>query len=41
MDDRDEGEQLFSSPLLVYVSPGRYAELRTTSRFPLPEGFSR
>jgi flavin reductase (DIM6/NTAB) family NADH-FMN oxidoreductase RutF len=41
MDDRDDGEQLFSSPLLVYVNPGRYAELRKTSRFPLPEGFSR
>jgi flavin reductase (DIM6/NTAB) family NADH-FMN oxidoreductase RutF len=41
VDDRDDGEQLFSSPLLVYVSPGRYAELRKTSQFPLPEGFSR
>jgi flavin reductase (DIM6/NTAB) family NADH-FMN oxidoreductase RutF len=41
MDDRDGGEQLFHSPLLVYVSPGRYATLRETAQFPLPEGFSR
>ena len=41
MDDRDGGEQLFNSPLLVYVSPGRYAELRETAQFPLPAGFSR
>jgi flavin reductase (DIM6/NTAB) family NADH-FMN oxidoreductase RutF len=41
MDDRDGGDQLFQSPLLVYVSPGRYATLRETAQFPLPEGFSR
>jgi flavin reductase (DIM6/NTAB) family NADH-FMN oxidoreductase RutF len=41
MDDRDGGEQLFNSPLLAYVSPGRYAELRETAQFPLPAGFSR
>jgi flavin reductase (DIM6/NTAB) family NADH-FMN oxidoreductase RutF len=41
MEDRDEAEQLFNSPLLVYVSPGRYAALRDTTRFPFPKGFSR
>jgi len=41
MEDRDEGEQVFNSPLLVYVSPGRYAALRETTRFPFPRGFSR
>lgn len=41
MEDRDEGDQVFRSPLLVYVSPGRYAALRDTTRFPLPAGFSR
>lgn len=41
MDDRDGGDQLFNFPLLAYVSPGRYAVLRETARFPLPEGFSR
>jgi hypothetical protein len=41
MEDRDEAEQVFNSPLLVYVSPGRYAALRETTRFPFPRGFSR
>lgn len=41
MEERDEGEQVFNSPLLVYVSPGRYAALRETTRFPFPRGFSR
>jgi flavin reductase (DIM6/NTAB) family NADH-FMN oxidoreductase RutF len=41
MEDRDEGEQIHRSPLLVYVSPGRYAALKDTTRFPLPAGFSR
>jgi flavin reductase (DIM6/NTAB) family NADH-FMN oxidoreductase RutF len=41
MDDRDCGEQLFQPPLLVYASPCRYATLRETAQFPLPEGFSR
>jgi flavin reductase (DIM6/NTAB) family NADH-FMN oxidoreductase RutF len=41
MDDRDGGEQLFHSPLLAYISPGRYATIRHTAQFPFPEGFSR
>jgi flavin reductase (DIM6/NTAB) family NADH-FMN oxidoreductase RutF len=41
MEDRDEAEQIHRSPLLVYVSPGRYASLKDTTRFPLPAGFSR
>ncbi|HVH26644.1 MAG TPA: flavin reductase [Vicinamibacterales bacterium] len=40
-EDRDEAEQLFHSPLLVYVSPGRYGVLGHTTRFPFPEGYSR
>jgi flavin reductase (DIM6/NTAB) family NADH-FMN oxidoreductase RutF len=40
MDDRDGGEQLYYSPLLVYISPGRYATIRETAQFPVPEGFS-
>lgn len=39
VSERDEGEQLVSSPLLAYVSPGRYAEIGRTAQFPLPEGF--
>jgi flavin reductase (DIM6/NTAB) family NADH-FMN oxidoreductase RutF len=40
-EERDEGEQIFQSPLLAYVSPGRLAEIRQTTAFPFPEGFSR
>jgi flavin reductase (DIM6/NTAB) family NADH-FMN oxidoreductase RutF len=39
--ERDEGEQIFQSPLLAYVSPGRLAEIRQTTAFPFPRGFSR
>lgn len=41
VSERDEGEQVFASPLLVYISPGRYAEIRQSARFPFPKGFSR
>lgn len=41
VSDRDDGEQLFASPLLAYVSPGRFAEIRTTAAFPFPKGFTR
>jgi flavin reductase (DIM6/NTAB) family NADH-FMN oxidoreductase RutF len=40
-EDRDEAEQLFEFPLLAYVSPGRLAEIRQTTAFPFPRGFSR
>jgi len=41
MDDRDGGEQLYDSPLLAYISPGRYATIRHTAQFPVPKGFTR
>ena len=41
LTERDEGEQLFEHPLLAYINPGRYAEIRQTAQFPLPKGFSR
>lgn len=41
MDDRDPGEQLYDSPLLAYISPGRYATIRRSAQFPVPEGFTR
>ncbi|MFO0965304.1 MAG: flavin reductase [Gemmataceae bacterium] len=41
VQERDEGEQIFQSPLLAYVSPGRLAEIRQTTAFPFPKGFSR
>jgi flavin reductase (DIM6/NTAB) family NADH-FMN oxidoreductase RutF len=40
LSERDEGEQLLRAPLLAYVSPGRFAEIGRTTRFPFPEGFS-
>jgi flavin reductase (DIM6/NTAB) family NADH-FMN oxidoreductase RutF len=39
--ERDESDQIFQSPLLAYVSPGRLAEIRQTTAFPFPKGFSR
>jgi flavin reductase (DIM6/NTAB) family NADH-FMN oxidoreductase RutF len=39
--EQDEGLQIHAQPLLAYVSPGRYAEVRHTARFPFPKGYSR
>jgi flavin reductase (DIM6/NTAB) family NADH-FMN oxidoreductase RutF len=39
--DRDEADQVFRFPLLAYLSPGRLAEIRHSTAFPFPEGFSR
>jgi flavin reductase (DIM6/NTAB) family NADH-FMN oxidoreductase RutF len=39
--ERDEGDQIYQSPLLAYLSPGRLAEIRQSTAFPFPEGFSR
>jgi flavin reductase (DIM6/NTAB) family NADH-FMN oxidoreductase RutF len=41
IEELDEGEQLYRFPLLAYVSPGRLAEIRQTTAFPLVKGFSR
>jgi len=40
-DDRDESDQIFQAPLLAYLNPGRFAEIRQTTAFPFPKGFSR
>jgi flavin reductase (DIM6/NTAB) family NADH-FMN oxidoreductase RutF len=40
-EDRDEADQIFQSPLLAYLSPGRLAEIRQSVAFPFPQGFSR
>jgi flavin reductase (DIM6/NTAB) family NADH-FMN oxidoreductase RutF len=37
----DEGDQIFQFPLLAYLSPGRLAEIRQSTAFPFPKGFSR
>jgi flavin reductase (DIM6/NTAB) family NADH-FMN oxidoreductase RutF len=40
-EEQDESEQIAQHPLLAYVSPGRLAEVRQTTAFPFPAGFSR
>lgn len=40
-DDRDDQDVLGARPLLVYVSPGRFARIETTQAFPFPEGMTR
>lgn len=37
----DESDQIYQFPLLAYLHPGRIAEIRQSTAFPLPEGFSR
>jgi flavin reductase (DIM6/NTAB) family NADH-FMN oxidoreductase RutF len=37
----DESDQIFQFPLLAYLHPNRIAEIRQSTAFPLPEGFSR
>lgn len=40
-DERDENEQIYGDPLLAYLSPGRFAEIRASHAFPFPQGFSK
>jgi flavin reductase (DIM6/NTAB) family NADH-FMN oxidoreductase RutF len=40
-EERDEADQIFQSPLLAYLNPGRFAEIRQSTAFPFPEGFAR
>lgn len=37
----DDEERIRNDPLLVYVSPGRYASVAETHPFPFPAGFQR
>jgi flavin reductase (DIM6/NTAB) family NADH-FMN oxidoreductase RutF len=39
--ERDEAEQIYQCPLLAYLAPGRLAEIRHSTAFPFPRGFSR
>ena len=39
--DRDDAEIFAANPLLVYLAPGRYAEVRDTLAFPFHAGWSR
>jgi len=40
-EDLDDSDQIFTAPLLAYLNPGRFAEIRQTLAFPFPKGFSR
>lgn len=37
----DEADHIFHFPLLAYLHPGRIAEIRQSTAFPLPEGYAR
>jgi hypothetical protein len=37
----DESDQIFQFPLFAYLHPDRLAEIRQSTAFPLPEGFTR
>jgi flavin reductase (DIM6/NTAB) family NADH-FMN oxidoreductase RutF len=39
--ERDEQDLIHSSPLLAYLSPGRYASVDKSFSFPFPAGFMR
>lgn len=39
--ETEDGDLIRSSPLLVYVTPGRFAEISDTRPFPFPADFSK
>jgi flavin reductase (DIM6/NTAB) family NADH-FMN oxidoreductase RutF len=39
--DQDDADLLLNSPLLAYLYPGRFAEIRSSTQLPLPAGFKR
>lgn len=39
--DQDDQQLIASSPLLSYLYPGRFAEIKNTIAFPFPAGFKR
>jgi hypothetical protein len=40
-DQREESDQIYQNPLLAYLNPGRLAEIRQSTAFPFPKGFTR
>lgn len=40
-EDRDDQDVIFQSPLLAYLSPGRYATVKESFAFPFPADFRR
>ncbi len=39
--DQDDQELLYNAPLLSYLNPGRFAEIRETKSFPFPKGMKK
>ena len=39
--DRDDNDLIHESPLLAYLSPGRYARVENSNSFPFPANFMR
>jgi flavin reductase (DIM6/NTAB) family NADH-FMN oxidoreductase RutF len=39
--DRDDNDLVHASPLLAYLSPGRYTRIAESNSFPFPKDFSR
>jgi flavin reductase (DIM6/NTAB) family NADH-FMN oxidoreductase RutF len=39
--DEDDQDLLMRSPLLAYLYPNRFAEIRQSNKLPLPDGFKR
>ncbi|NNE00121.1 MAG: flavin reductase [Pirellulaceae bacterium] len=40
-EDIDDQDVIAASPLLAYLSPGRYAAIEQSTSFPFPKGFTR
>lgn len=38
---RDDSDLIFEHPLLTYIAPGRFAEIKETNAFPFPEKFKK
>ncbi len=39
--EREDADVLLAAPLLAFLAPGRYAEIRSAHAFPYPAGFMR
>ena len=39
--DKDDNEVIYHSPLLAYISPGRFTEIKESYSFPFPKEFKR
>ena len=39
--DRDDEDLVYTAPLLAYLYPGRFAEIKNSNKLPFPAGFKR